>query len=77
MARVAPVTESAGPRSRRLGAVQLEAPAGSAIIWNAALWHQGGVNFGDAPRWCVTAYYQRAWIKGKTDSVESPSCWNR
>jgi hypothetical protein len=25
----------------------------------------------------VTAYYQRAWIKGKTDSVESPSCWNR
>ncbi len=51
------------------GAVQLEAPAGSAIIWNAALWHQGGVNFGDAPRWCVIAYYQRAWIKGKTDSA--------
>jgi len=50
-------------------AIQVEAPAGSAIVWDAAIWHQGGINFDDSPRWTVIAYYQRAWIKGKTDSV--------
>jgi len=39
------------------------------VIWDAALWHQGGINRGDSPRWTVIAYYQRAWVKGKTDSV--------
>ena len=51
------------------GAIQLEAAAGSAVLWDAALWHQGGVNYGDAPRWCVLAYFQRSWIKGITDSA--------
>jgi len=51
------------------GIVHVDAPAGSAVIWDAALWHQGGINTGDSPRWTVIAYYQRSWIKGKTDSV--------
>jgi ectoine hydroxylase-related dioxygenase (phytanoyl-CoA dioxygenase family) len=50
-------------------AMYLEAPAGSAVIWDAALWHRGGINHADAPRWCVLAYYQRSWIKGITDSI--------
>ncbi len=57
------------PEQGASGAIQVKAPAGSAIIWDAALWHQGGVNRGDAPRWCVIAYYQRGWIKGKTDTT--------
>jgi hypothetical protein len=39
------------------------------VIWDAALWHQGGINRGDSRRWTVIAYYQRAWVKGETDSV--------
>ena len=51
------------------GTVQVEAPAGSAIIWDAALWHQGGINSSDSPRWSVIAYYLRPWLKGKSDSI--------
>ena len=57
------------PEQDTSDAIQLEAPAGSAIVWDAALWHQGGVNRSDAPRWCVIGYFQRAWIKGKTDTT--------
>ena len=49
--------------------IQVEAPSGSAIIWDAALWHQGGINHSDSPRWTVIAYYLRPWLRGKTDSV--------
>ena len=49
--------------------IHVDAPSGSAVIWDAALWHQGGINMSDSPRWTVIAYYQRSWIKGKTDSV--------
>ena len=48
---------------------QVEAPAGAAIVWDAALWHQGGINYSDNPRWTVIAYYIRSWLRGKTDSV--------
>jgi ectoine hydroxylase-related dioxygenase (phytanoyl-CoA dioxygenase family) len=58
-----------GPDLDTPDAIQLEAPAGSAIIWDAAVWHQGGVNKADSPRWCIIAYYQRSWIKGKTDTT--------
>ncbi len=57
------------PEMDASGAVAVEAPAGAAIVWDAAVWHQGGINFSTSPRWTVIAYYQRAWIKGKTDSV--------
>ena len=51
------------------GSIQVEAPAGAALIWDAALWHQGGINSSTDPRWTIIGYYQRAWLKGKTDSV--------
>ena len=50
-------------------AVRVEAPAGSAIVWDAALWHQGGINRGTEPRWTVIGYYLRPWLRGKTDSI--------
>ena len=57
------------PETNAPGAISVQAPAGSAIIWDAALWHKGGINSSDEPRWTIIAYYQRSWIKGKTDSV--------
>jgi ectoine hydroxylase-related dioxygenase (phytanoyl-CoA dioxygenase family) len=57
------------PETTEPGSIQIRAPSGAAVIWDAALWHQGGINRGDSPRWTVIAYYQRAWVKGKTDSV--------
>jgi ectoine hydroxylase-related dioxygenase (phytanoyl-CoA dioxygenase family) len=51
------------------GAIQVEASAGSAIVWDAALWHQGGINRGTEPRWTVIGYYLRPWLRGKTDSI--------
>ena len=57
------------PETTAPGSIQIRAPSGAAVIWDAALWHQGGINRGDSPRWTVIAYYQRAWVKGKTDSV--------
>ena len=56
------------PDVRPPGHVYVEVPAGTAVIWDAALWHAGGVNNGDSPRYSLLAYYQRAWIKGKADS---------
>ena len=49
--------------------VQVEATAGSAIIWDAALWHQSGINRAAEPRWTVIGYYLRPWLRGKTDSI--------
>ena len=50
-------------------AVRVDAPAGSAVVWDAALWHQGGINRGTEPRWTVIGYYLRPWLRGKTDSI--------
>ncbi len=51
------------------GSIQVEAPSGSAVIWDAALCHQGGINRSQSPRWTVIAFYLRAWLKGKSDSA--------
>ena len=45
------------------------APAGTALIWDAALWHSTGLNVSGMDRYSLTAFYQRAWIKGKADSA--------
>ena len=50
-------------------AIQVEAPAGAPIVWDAALWHQGGGNRSTDPRWSVISYYLRPWLRGKTDSA--------
>ena len=57
------------PETTAPGSIHINATSGSAVVWDAALWHQGGINRDTGPRWTVIAYYQRAWIKGKTDSV--------
>ncbi len=45
------------------------ASAGTALIWDAALWHATGLNVSGMDRYSLTAFYQRPWIKGKTDSA--------
>jgi hypothetical protein len=45
-----------------------EAPAGSVVMWDSALWHSGGVNRSDRPRYSLIFYFQRWWIKGFNDS---------
>ena len=57
------------PDANSSQAEQVEAPAGSAIVWDSAIWHQGGINRSNSPRWTVIAYYQRAWMKGRIDGV--------
>ena len=57
------------PESRPPGYVYAEAPAGSCVIWDAAIWHASGVNNSDSPRYVVLAYYIRSWMRGKTDSL--------
>ena len=47
------------------GHIIAEAPAGSVIMWNSALWHTGGVNYGDSPRYTIISYFQRRWIKSQ------------
>ena len=56
------------PESRPPGYIYAEVPAGSAIIWDAAVWHVAGINHSNSPRYSVLAYYQRSWVKGKADS---------
>ena len=50
------------------GFVYAEAPAGTAVIWDAAMWHASGINKSSSPRYAILAYYQRSWMRGKTDS---------
>ncbi len=45
-----------------------EAPAGSVVMWDSALWHSGGINRSDRPRYSLIFYFQRWWIKGFNDS---------
>ena len=55
------------------GHVTVEAPAGSVILWDSALWHTGGANTGDTPRLTMIAYFQRAWVRGVNDAVRRVS----
>ena len=57
------------PESRPPGYIYAEAPAGSAVIWDAAIWHASGINCSDEPRYAVLAYYIRYWMRGRTDSL--------
>ena len=52
----------------RLGGIIAEAPAGSVFLWDSSLWHTGGINSSDNPRYALIFYFQRWWIKGFNDS---------
>ena len=45
-----------------------EAPAGSVILWDSALWHTSGTNCGTGPRYSLVFYFHRWWLKGFNDS---------
>jgi len=47
--------------------VTLEAPAGSLIAFNGALFHAGSANTTTNLRRCLHAYYARAWVRPQWD----------
>ena len=56
------------PETLPPGWVVAEAPAGSMIMWDSALWHTSGVNCSDSPRYSLVFYFQRWWVKGFNDA---------
>ena len=57
------------PQTLPEGWIRAEAPAGSAILWDSALWHTSGANCGTerpGTRWCST--FQRWWVRGFNDA---------
>ncbi len=40
-----------------------EMPAGSVLVFDAALWHRGGANDTDATRLCATNQYCQPWLR--------------
>ncbi len=56
------------PETLPPGWIIAEAPAGSVVMWDSGLWHTGGTNSSDSPRYSLIFYFQRWWIKGFNDS---------
>ena len=50
------------------GYIRAEAPAGSVILWDSALWHTSGANSSDGPRYSLVYYFQRWWLRGFNDA---------
>ena len=51
------------------GSHQAVVPAGTAIVWDAALWHASGINRSDHVRHSILAFFQRWWVKGMIDNT--------
>ena len=51
------------------GPHQAVVPAGTAIVWDAALWHASGINRSDHVRHSILAFFQRWWVKGMIDNT--------
>ncbi len=45
-----------------------DAPAGSVVMWDASLWHTGGTNRSQQPRYSLIFFFQRWWVKGFNDA---------
>ena len=56
------------PETLPPGYIRAEAPAGSVILWDSALWHTSGANSSDSPRYSLVYYFHRCWLKGFNDS---------
>ena len=56
------------PETLPPGYLYTEAPAGSVILWDSALWHTSGTNCGSGPRYSLVFYFHRWWLKGFNDS---------
>lgn len=48
-------------------AIQIEAPAGSILLWDSRLWHKAGVNRTDRPRRILTPIYTKPFFKAGMD----------
>ena len=51
------------------GSHQAVVPAGTAIVWDAALWHASGINRSNHVRHSILAFFQRWWVKGMIDNA--------
>ena len=51
------------------GSHQAVVPAGSAIVWDAALWHASGINRSNHDRHSILAFFHRWWVKGMIDNA--------
>ena len=61
------------PETLPAGGIVVEAPAGSVVMWDSALWHTGGINRSDRPRHSLVFYFQRWWVKGFNDAYRFTS----
>lgn len=53
------------------GEIQITAPAGSAIIFNAGLWHGSGANIDGSSRWALVLGYARWFVKPSFDFLRN------
>lgn len=51
--------------------ITIEARKGSALIYNASLWHGGSMNHTSNSRWSVLLTYARWWVKPRFDLVNN------
>ena len=51
--------------------VQVVAPAGSVLVFEASLWHGGGEHRSGGPRRAIHAYYCRPWCRPQYDNLRS------
>ena len=82
LSRKTPAEGMEDPKSCRLDQEQIEAPAGTVVVFNSHLWHGGTLNNSDAKRWAMHGYYcrrevnqqtnQRQWLSAETVARLSP-----
>lgn len=53
--------------------IQVEAPAGSVLIYNGSAWHGGGAKLRDVERWSVIVSYARWFVKPAFDMTKNTS----
>jgi hypothetical protein len=51
--------------------VAVEAPAGSAIIFESRTWHQSGISTSDRTRYSLSTLWQQSWVKPMDYIVEN------
>ena len=61
----------AAPEFLQQSALQVRAPAGSAVLFNPLLWHCAGANGTDRPRRAVKMLMVRDWVLPQMDYVRS------
>jgi ectoine hydroxylase-related dioxygenase (phytanoyl-CoA dioxygenase family) len=49
------------------GVVAIEAPRGSALVFNIATWHGAGAHQGTEPRYALLTPWRRSWVRPEVD----------